>query len=207
MMGGYLSRVTWLHRLPAGLKLCAVAGMSMALLPMQDWRLLALCLAVVVGVYAALGRDAVRRLSLLKPIVPLLAIVGGLQGLFSQWDEGASVVLRLLVMVLVADLVTVTTTMSALMDAVEPLFRLLRPLGVNSRKIALSVALVLRFIPVLLANWHAREEAWRSRSQRRVPLRIVVLFLIETLRLADHVADALDTRGYGRADRQPKGSR
>jgi len=207
MMGGYLSRATWLHRLPAGLKLLAVAGISIVLLPMQDWRLLALCLAVVVGVYAALGRDAMRRLGLLRPLVPLLVIVGGLQGISSRWDEGASVVLRLLVMVLVADLVTMTTTMSALMEAVEPLFRLLRPLGVNSRKIALSVALVLRFIPVLLVNWHAREEAWRSRSQRRVPLRIVVLFLIETLRLADHVADALDARGYGRAGRQPKGSR
>jgi biotin transport system permease protein len=139
----------------------------------------------------------------LKPIVPLLVIIGGLQGFSTHWKDGASVVLRLLLMVLVADLVTMTTTMSALMDAVEPLFRLLRPLGVNSRRIALSVALVLRFIPVLLANWRAREEAWRARSRRRVPLRIVVLFLIETLRLADQVAEALDARGYGRAGRQP----
>jgi biotin transport system permease protein len=203
MIGGYLSRTTWLHRLPAGLKLLMVASMSVALLPVQDWRLLALWLAVVTGLYGTLGRDAVRRLGLLKPIVPLLVIIGGLQGLSSQWKDGGSVVLRLLLMVLVADLVTMTTTMSALMDAVEPLFRLLRPLGVNSRKITLSVALVLRFIPVLLANWRAREEAWRARSRRRVPLRIVVLFLIETLRLADQVAEALDARGYGRAGRQP----
>lgn len=203
MMGGYLSSATWLHRLPAGLKLFIVAGMSIALLPVQDWRLLALCLALVTGIYGALGRDAVRRLGLLKPIVPLLVIIGGLQSFSSQWEDGASVVLRLLLMVLVADLITMTTTMSALMDAIEPLFRLLRPLGVNSRKIALSVALVLRFIPVLLDNWRAREEAWRARSQRRVPLRIVVLFLIETLRLADHVAEALDARGYGRTRCQP----
>jgi biotin transport system permease protein len=203
MMGGYLAGATWLHRLPAGIKLFLLAGISLSLLPLRDWQFLALCLAVVTGVYAALGRDAVRRLGLLKPTVPLLLVIGGLQGFFSRWEDGASVVLRLLLMVLVADLVTMTTTMSALMDAVEPLFRLLRPLGVNSRKIALSVALVLRFIPVLLANWRAREEAWRTRSRRRVPLRIVVLFLIETLRLADRVAEALDARGYGRAGRQP----
>lgn len=186
-----------------GLKLLIVAGLSLALLPVRDWQLLALCLAVVVALYGALGRDAVRRLGLLKPIVPLLVIIGGLQGFSSRWEDGASVVLRLLLMVLVADLVTMTTMMSALMDAVEPLFRLLRPLGVNSRKIALSVALVLRFIPVLMANWRAREEAWRARSRRRVPLRMVVLFLIETLRLADRVAEALDARGYGRTGRQP----
>jgi biotin transport system permease protein len=202
MMSGYLARATWLHRLPAGLKLLIVAGLSMVLLPVRDWQFLALGLAVVAGVYGALGRDALRRLGLFKPIIPLLIIIGGLQSLSSRWEDGASVVLRLLVMVLVADLVTMTTTMSALMDAVEPLFRLLRPLGVNSRKIALSVALVLRFIPVLLANWRAREEAWRSRSRRRIPLRIIVLFLIETLRLADHVAEALDARGYGRVGRQ-----
>jgi biotin transport system permease protein len=203
MMGGYLARATWLHQLPPRLKLLIVAGMSLALMPVRDWHLLALCLAVVAGVYGTLGRDAVRRLSLFKPLVPLLVIIGGLQGFSSHWEDGASVVLRFLLMVLVADLVTMTTTMSALMDAVEPLFRLLRPLGVNSRRIALSVALVLRFIPVLLASWRAREEAWRSRSPRRIPLRIVVLFLIETLRMADHVADALDARGYGRAGRQP----
>jgi biotin transport system permease protein len=202
MMSGYLARATWLHRLPAGLKLLIVAGLSLVLLPVRDWQFLALGLAVVAGVYGALGRDALRRLGLFKPIVPLLIIIGGLQGLSSRWEDGASAVLRLLLMVLVADLVTMTTTMSALMDAIEPLFRLLRPLGANSRKIALSVALVLRFIPVLLANWRAREEAWRSRSRRRIPLRIIVLFLIETLRLADHVAEALDARGYGRVGRQ-----
>ncbi|MGO4717156.1 CbiQ family ECF transporter T component [Bradyrhizobium sp. 2TAF24] len=201
MMGGYLARDTWLHRLPAGLKLVALAAVSLALLPVQDWRLLALCLAALVGLYAALGRAALQRLGLFRPLLPLLVIVGGLQGVFNQWQDGAVVVLRLLVMVLAADLVTMTTTMTALMDAVEPLFRLLRPFGVNARKIALAVALVLRFIPVLLANWRAREEAWQARSSRRVPLRIVVLFLAETLRLADHVAEALDARGYGRPHR------
>lgn len=203
MMGGYLAGATWLHRLPAGLKLLLLAGGSFVLLPVRDWQLFALGLIVVVGLYVALGRDAVRRLRLFKPIIPLLLIIGSVQGISSRWEDGAIVVLRLLLMVLVADLVTMTTTMSALMSAVEPLFRLLRPLGVNSRKIALSVALVLRFVPVLLANWRAREAAWRARSQRRVPLRIVVLFLIETLRLADHVAEALDARGYGRAHPQP----
>lgn len=203
MMGGYLARTTWLHRLPAGLKLAIIAVISLALLPVQDWRWLALCLVIVGAVYVALGREAMRRLGLFKPLLPLLVIIGGLQGLSNRWEDGASMVLRLLVMVLSADLVTMTTTMTALMQAVEPLFRLLRPLGVNSRKIALAVALVLRFIPVLLANWRAREEAWRARSRRRVPLKLVVLFLIETLRLADHVGEALDARGYGRTRRQP----
>ncbi|MBN8944014.1 MAG: energy-coupling factor transporter transmembrane protein EcfT [Rhizobiales bacterium] len=203
MMGGYLARQTWLHRQPAGLKLIALAGVSIALLPVQDWRILALGLMLVAACYLALGGQAARRLTLFRPLLPLLVIIFGLQAYSGGWDQGASAVLRLVVMVLAADLVTMTTTMTALMAAIEPLLRLLRPLGVDPRKLALAVALVLRFVPVLLANWRAREEAWRARSQRRVPLRIVALFLVETLRLADRVAESLDARGYGQSRHQP----
>ena len=67
--------------------------------------------------------------------------------------------MRLLAMLLLADLVSMTTTMSALMEVLAPALRVLRPLGVNPRKMALAVALVLRFVPVLLTRWRAREEA------------------------------------------------
>lgn len=203
MMGGYLAETTWAHRLPAGLKLMLLAALSIGLLPVDDWRVLALALGLVGAAYASLGRQAFRRLSLFRPLLPFLLIIFGLQAYAGGWDQGASAVLRLAVMVLAADLVTMTTPMTALMAAIEPVLRLGRPLGLNPRKIALAVALVLRFVPVLLANWRAREEAWRARSHRRVPLRLVGLFLVETLRLADHVADALDARGYDRPRRQP----
>ena len=201
MMGGYLAETTWAHRLPASLKLALLAALSIGLLPVDDWRVLALALGLVGAAYAGLGRRALGRLWLFRPLLPLLAVIFGLQAYAAGWSYGASAVLRLAVMVLAADLVTMTTTMTALMAAIEPVLRLGRPLGLDPRKIALAVALVLRFVPVLLANWRAREEAWRARSRRRVPLRLVGLFLVETLRLADHVADALDVRGYDRPSR------
>jgi biotin transport system permease protein len=83
---------------------------------------------------------------------------------------------------------------------------LLRPLGVNPRKMALAVALVLRFVPVLLTRWRAREEAWKARTRRRVPVRLVAVFLADILQLADRVAESLDARGFdaGDADRRRK---
>ncbi|CEJ13779.1 Energy-coupling factor transporter transmembrane protein BioN [bacterium YEK0313] len=202
MMGGYLAETTWAHGLPAALKLVLLAALSIGLLPVDDWRILALALGLIGAAYASLGRRALGRLSLFRPLLPFLAVIFGLQAYTAGWGYGASAVLRLAAMVLAADLVTMTTTMTALMAAIEPALRLGRPLGLDPRKIALAVALVLRFVPVLLANWRAREEAWRARSRRRVPLRLVGLFLVETLRLADHVADALDARGYDRAERK-----
>jgi len=198
MMIDGLAPQTWLHRVPAGIKLAGLALLSMLLLPVDDWRILAGVLAMIVMVYLGFGRIGTARLRLLRPLLPLLVIIGGVQTASSGWNAGAVVTLRLLAMLLLADLVSMTTTMSALMEALAPMLRVLRPLGVNPRKVALAVALVLRFVPVLLTRWRAREEAWKARTQRRIPPRLVAAFVADILQLADRVAEALDARGFDR---------
>jgi biotin transport system permease protein len=206
MMTDGLAPKTWLHRIPAGIKLGSLALFSLLLLPVDDWRIVAGVLTIVLATYAGFGRPGFARLALLRPLVPLLVIVGGVQALSNGWHAGAVVSLRLLAMLLLADLVSMTTTMSALMDVLAPVFNLLRPLGVNPRKMALAVALVLRFVPVLLTRWRAREEAWKARTHRRVPVRLLAVFLADILQLADRVAESLDARGFdtAAADRQRK---
>ncbi|MBN8960664.1 MAG: energy-coupling factor transporter transmembrane protein EcfT [Rhizobiales bacterium] len=206
MMIDGLAPKTWLHRVPAGFKLAGLALLSLLLLPIDDWRILAGALAIVLAIYAGFGRAGFERLALLRPLIPLLVIVGGVQALSGGWYAGAAISLRLLAMLLLADLVSMTTTMSALMDVLAPFFNLLRPLGVNPRKMALAVALVLRFVPVLLTRWRAREEAWKARTHRRVPVRLVAVFLADILQLADRVAESLDARGFDtpNANRQRK---
>ncbi|WP_162268332.1 energy-coupling factor transporter transmembrane component T [Bradyrhizobium manausense] len=137
-------------------------------------------------------------------MLPLLVVVGGVQAASAGWNAGAVVTMRLLAMLLLADLVSMTTTMSALMEVLAPVLHLLRPLGVNPRKMALAVALVLRFVPVVMTRWRAREEAWKARTHRRIPLRLVAAFVADILQLADRVAEALDARGFDRsaADRR-----
>lgn len=206
MMTDGLAPKTWLHRVPAGFKLAGLALFSLLLLPVDDWRILAGVLAVVLVIYAGFGRAGLARLALLRPLIPLLVIVGCVQAFSSSWHAGVVISLRLLTMLLLADLVSMTTTMSALMDVLAPVFNLLRPLGINPRKMALAVALVLRFVPVLLTRWRAREEAWKARTHRRVPVRLVAVFLADILQLADRVAESLDARGFdtATADRQRK---
>jgi biotin transport system permease protein len=198
MISGYFERRTWLHRIPAGAKLLALFGLSLALLPVEDWRLLAAGLALCLCVYASFGRQAMRRLAGLRSFLPLLAIVFALHLLAGSWQAGAGALIRLLLMVLLADLVSMTTTMQAMMSALMPGLRLLQPLGVNPRKLALAVSLVVRFVPVLNASWAARSEAWRARTGRRASFRLIAPFIAETLRMADQVAESLDARGFGR---------
>jgi biotin transport system permease protein len=196
MMTEGVATGTWLHHVPAGAKLVSLALFGLVLLPVGDWRMLAGVLSIVAVVYASFGSAGMARLRLLRPLLPLLAVVGGVQAAFDGWNAGAVVTMRLLTMLLLADLVSMTTTMSALMEVLAPALRVLQPYGVNSRKMALAVALVLRFVPVLLMQWRAREEAWKARTCRRVPPRLVAAFIADILQLADRVAEALDARGF-----------
>lgn len=195
-----LASQTWLHRIPAGVKLVGLGGLSLILLPVDDWRILAGVLAVIAVVYSALGRAGMARLVSLRPVLPLLVVVGGVEAASGGLDAGAVVSMRLLAMMLLAELVSMTTTMSALIDVLAPVFHMLRPIGVNPRKTALAVALVLRFLPVLLTWWRAREEAWRARTRRRIPPRLLAAFIADILQLADRIAEALDARGFDLSD-------
>lgn len=198
MMSPYLSRVTWLHHVPATAKLIGLALIGVALLPVQDWRILAGCLAVVSAIYLSLGREAVTRMNLFKPLLPLLLVIGGLQAFAAGWSAAATVLIRLVVMIMLANLVTLTTTISSLMEAILPLLRPLRHIGLSPKKLSLAITLVVRFVPVLFSGWKAREDAWRSRSGRRLSLHVVAAFIADTLKMADHVAEALDARGFDR---------
>jgi biotin transport system permease protein len=196
MIAGYIAHSTWLHRVPASAKLIAVAVLSIAVLPVTDWSVLAIGLGLVLGIYASLGRETLSRLSLLRPLLPFLLAVGLLQGWLESWPIAAAAIARILLMVLAANLVTFTTTMHGMIDAFTPVLAPLRGLGVNPRVPAIAIALVLRFVPVLLSAWQQREEAWRARTGRRASIRLIPSFIAEALRMADQVAEALDARGF-----------
>ncbi len=199
MIAGYLYPPTWLHRIPARLKLLILFGVATVLLVQQDWRIFVAGLAIVVVVYAALGRQALARLALLRTLTPLLALIYVLQWYTAGHAAAAASAARLLLMIMLADLVTMTTPMQAMLDAITPLFRPLERFGIRADKIALAVALVIRFVPLLFDLWRRRQEAWRARTVRRAPLQLVRLFLLDTLQMSGHVAEALEAR---RIDRQ-----
>ena len=196
MLGSALGARTWLHRVRPGVKLGVLAGATLVFFWVTAWWALAAGLLVVLGLYVSLGRPALARITLLRPLLPLLVIVVALQALAADLGAAAAVALRLLLLVLAADLVSMTTPMLAMMDAISPLLRPLARFGLDPRRLGLAVALVVRFVPTLFEDWRRREEAWRARTGRRASLRLLAPWLNDLLRLADHVGEALDARGF-----------
>jgi biotin transport system permease protein len=168
-------RETPLHRVPAGWKLAALAGASLWLFTFDSAAALGLTMCTTGAVYLWLGRDiAGRGIGLLRPLWPFLAVLG----LWHLWigDIAAGVFLagRMLCAV-----------------ALAPTARI----GLQPQVLALSVALVIRFTPVLMDKTAQLMQAWRARGGGRANWRIVLPVALIALDDADHVADALRARG------------
>ena len=182
MLSLYISSPTWLHRMPAGLKLTALAVASVLLLPATElgW-LLSACVFSASG-FLSLGAPGKRRLThLIKTAGALALLIGVFQFLFSLQDTGyeaafhaaAVSALRLLSLVLLADLVSVTTPMADLLQAIRWVLAPLQWLGVSVRKLELSIGLMIRMATLLNQRREAVTQALLARTSKRVGLRAI----------------------------------
>ncbi len=195
MLTLYLSGQRWLHRVPAGGKLAVLALASIGLFPVETLHIHLAVLAAVLMIYLSLGAEALAGLRILRPLLVVLALLFLLQGMTDGWRSGGVLVLRMISLVLLANVVSMTTRMDEMMMTLEPLFAPLRPLGLAPRRISFAVALLVRFVPVLLALNRQLTEGWRARGGRRQRWRLVAPMLLNAIRMADHVAEAVTARG------------
>jgi biotin transport system permease protein len=186
----------WAHRLPAGLKLAAMAVATTGLFALQAPLPLLVAVSAVAALYATGGsRFALAGFDLLQPLWPFVLIVG----LWHLWSGdlagGASVLLRMIAAVALANFVTMTTRLSDMIEVFQWLARPLRILGLSPRRLALAVALTIRFIPVMLDRLAQITQSWAARSSRRPRWRVLVPATLAALDDADRAAEALRARG------------
>ncbi len=195
MISIYLQGNTWAHRLPAGLKLLSVAIGSLLLFRATSPVVFLPCLLAVLAAYASLGREGLLQLKLLRGLTVFLGFILVLHWFSGTIAEGVAVALRLIVLFLAANFVSITTRMDDMLDAVQPLFKPLEWIGMSPRKPALGVALVLRFAPHLMQVFSMLREAWQARTGSKTSWRLIAPFAVQSLRMSDNVAEALKARG------------
>lgn len=187
---------TPLHRWPAGLKLGLVALGTMVLFALDDLPKIALAVALIVMVYAAMGTVFARAgARLLRPLWPFFLVLGIWHLWLGELDRGFVLAGRMLAAVAFANLLTMTTRLDAMLAVIERGLTIFAPLGLRPRPVALAMALVIRFVPVLLDKSSQLGQAWRARSHRRAGAAIVLPLALAALDDADHVAEALRARG------------
>jgi biotin transport system permease protein len=185
-----------LHRTPAGLKLAALAALSVLLFAVPEVPVASLALTVVV-VLAVAGARLTPRLLLaqLRPVWLWLVGLLTFHVLVTDLATGALAVLRLVTLVLAAAVVTATSRVADLVAVIEWLCAPLRLVGVRPARIGLAIAMTLRFIPLIAERAERIREAQAARGATRPLFLSLVPLLVQVLQLAHTTAEALDARG------------
>jgi biotin transport system permease protein len=191
------------HSWPAGAKLGALCIASIVLFAMPILAVQAAVAAVVLLVYALPGMVFLRHgLRRLRPLWPFGVVLLAWHVWTGTPQEGAMVGLRMFNAVALANLVTMTTTLEAMMAVVHMLLSPFARFGLQLRPIELAAAMVIRFTPVLAQKGSALALAWRARAHRRAGWRVILPFMVLALDDADHVAEALRARGGFELDKE-----
>ena len=187
---------TWAHRWPAGIKLALLCGATVALFARTEPAFHAAAFSVTLAIYMLPGwRFARAGLLVLWRMWPFVALIAVWHIIIGAPVAGLVIALRVLTAFALANLVTMTTSLSQMVAVVMWLTAPLARLGLNTRALALGIALVVRFTPTLADKGTALTDSWRARSPRRPGWRIVMPFTVLAIDDAEHVAEALRARG------------
>ena len=223
LFGRYYPADSPVHHLDARAKLLLTLGAFATVLAAGNGWALAACALFLAAFYAAAripAADAARAVALLMVLVLATAVLNlfFVQGgtVYFQWgfvqvsQQGVASAAfrscRLVLLVLAACLLTMTTATFDITDASERLLGPLRRVGVPVHEMAMMMAIALRFLPQLadeLATLR-RAQASRGAPLSLNPLRgglttarsLVVPLFASALRHAARLSTAMDARCY-----------
>ena len=196
MIALYVPGHSPVHRLPVGSKLLAYLIGSAALALIHSPWVLAASLLVVVGLYGLARLPLNAALMTLRPLLPLIGIIFLAQVALSGWIPATTTVLRIACFILLAALVTLTSPLSAMIDAITRAARPLGRFGLSAPKLGLAIALTMRFIPALAHDWRGVESARAARGAVRPSFLGVGALILRILCMTNALGDAIASRDF-----------
>lgn len=221
-LGQFLPGKSILHQLDPRTKIILLFALMILIFAAEGWAAYALLSCVMV---VLIFLSQVPLMTVLKSVKPLSWIIlftllihcvshdGEVLAkiyVFKLTTEGiiygAMISLRLILLIVLASLLTFTTSPLQLTDAMEKLLSPLSKIGVPAHELAMMMTIAIRFVPTLLEETDKIIKAQKSRGldfksggivkrlQAMVPI-LVPLFL-SSFRRADDLAIAMEARCY-----------
>ena len=195
MIGLYHPGRSLLHRAPAGPKLLALLVAIIATVLIDRLWLLAAAAAGTAALYAVAGIPARVAWVQLRPMRWFLLVIAAVQLVLAGPERAALVCGSLLVTVAMAALVTLTTTVTAMLDVCQTVLRPLRRVGVDPDRVGLLLALTIRCVPLVVGIVGEVGQARKARGLGFSVRAMVAPAVVRALRTADALGDALIARG------------
>ncbi len=171
----------------------------------------------LLAVSAAVARLPVKYL--LRSLKPMIFIVvltfllnlitfgdGGVRITWTGLLNAVTMSLRLILLVLGSQLLTLTTSPLALTDGIEQLMRPLKAIKFPAHEMAMMMTIALRFIPTLVDETDRIMKAQKSRgadfesgnllARARALIPLLVPLFVSAFRRADELAMAMEARCY-----------
>ncbi|WP_104107192.1 energy-coupling factor transporter transmembrane protein EcfT [Nocardioides sp. 616] len=197
LLGSYRPGHTWLHRLPAGAKLVGLMLASVVVVTLRGPGTALGALAVSVAIVASSGMGLRLTLRALRGIVLVALLLAAFAAWQRNWALAVEQVADLVALVLLATVLTATTAVDAILDAITRGLRPLSRVGVNPERVALAFSLVLRAIPTTMEIAQETRAAARARGLERDPRALLTPMVIRSVAHARHTGEALHARGIG----------
>ncbi|MCP1388642.1 energy-coupling factor transporter transmembrane protein EcfT [Corynebacterium sp. TA-R-1] len=195
-LGVYVPGDTILHHAGPTLKFVLLVAFIIfaTAWPSQPWHSLAL-LVFVLAWYAVARIPAKIAWNQLVPLLPILLFLGA----FMWWQNGLAgaltTMIGLLATIAAANLLTLTTTVEELLDALDRNLAPLGRIGVPVELITLTIALTIRLIPLMLATANEVLDARKARGAGFSLTAFGIPLVIRSVRRAKLIGEALMARG------------
>jgi biotin transport system permease protein len=195
LTGIYQPGTSLLHRSGAGAKLLGLLVLSTVLVAWKSPVMVLAGLVVVTGLYAVAGFGVRTLVAQAWPLRWFVLFLLPFQWWTAGWQMAIAVVGTLVVAVVGAALVSLTTRVTDLLDVIARILEPARAIGVDPDRVALLLALTIRAVPVISATLQEARDARRARGLERSTRALVTPVVVRTIRHADRVGDALAARG------------
>lgn len=196
-LGIFHPGTTALHRIPAGPKLGLLIGYGIVVVALHGpWLpLAALGFSVALALWARVPASTLWRG--LRPILLVVAVLGAFQLWQRGWPVATEITATMLALVVASTVVTATTAMDAVLDAITRGLTPFQRLGVNPGKVALAFSLMIGAIPQIFSIAHETREAAKARGLERSARANLTPLVVRVVAHAHDTGDALAARGLG----------
>lgn len=223
LLGRYIQSDSWIHKLDPRTKLISSFYFIIIIFLANNWLSYAvLTLFTFTAIYLS-DINLKFFLNGVKPLIWLILFTVVFQVLFTtggtvyfQWGflavtsngliNGAYIFARLVLIIFMSTLLTLTTAPLELTDGIEHLLRPLAKLGFPSHEIALMLSIALRYVPTLMDEAQKIMNAQRARGvefnqgsfiqRMKAIIPILVPLFVSAFNRAEEMATAMEARGY-----------
>jgi energy-coupling factor transport system permease protein len=223
IIGQYVAGNSVIHGLDARSKLTVIFLFVITVFLANNWLTYAILFFTVL-IAIILSKVSLRYVYKgMKPILLLVILMFILHGVVTKEGEilftiglfdiylggiiqGLFIALRLILLIMMTTLLTLTTAPIELTDGLEKIFGPLRKINVPVHELALMMSISLRFIPTLLQETEKIMKAQMARgvdftggsftNKVKAVIPLLVPLFMQSFRRAEDLAIAMEARGY-----------